>query len=134
MSTFQTKGISAFYNGVIISCCLQSIYRGLYFGVYDSLRMYLIPQKNWDFPICLPLAYVAAFISSNVLLPLQNLTTKVSETKNPKFVLYWRFQQLFRGINCKYIRTLHQLCAYFGLSLEILRNSILVSAWNTWSL
>ena len=44
---YKKGGISAFYNGFTLSCLYQSLYRALYFGIYDSLRLYLIPQKNY---------------------------------------------------------------------------------------
>lgn len=36
--TFATDGITGLYRGFVISCVGIVIYRGLYFGVYDSIK------------------------------------------------------------------------------------------------
>ena len=78
-NNWTNKGISAFYNGFALSCIYQSIYRSLYFGIYDSLRLYNIPLKTYNFLICFPSAYVAAFFSSTLSLPLQKFALKIAE-------------------------------------------------------
>merc|ERR1712066_234173 len=40
--TLRTDGISGLYRGFAISCVGIFIYRGLYFGLYDSLKSFLL--------------------------------------------------------------------------------------------
>merc|ERR1712066_568923 len=42
--TLRTDGISGLYRGFAISCVGIFIYRGLYFGMYDSLKPILLGE------------------------------------------------------------------------------------------
>lgn len=39
VKTFKTDGIIGLYRGFVISCVGIVVYRGLYFGMYDSLKV-----------------------------------------------------------------------------------------------
>jgi solute carrier family 25 (adenine nucleotide translocator) protein 4/5/6/31 len=45
--TLATDGIAGLYRGFVISCVGIVVYRGLYFGLYDSLKP-LLPRKYQD--------------------------------------------------------------------------------------
>ena len=76
--TYKKGGISAFYNGFTLSCLYQSFYRALYFGIYDSLRLYLIPQKDYKFLVCFPSGYIAAFLSSTLCYPMHRVALRMA--------------------------------------------------------
>jgi len=44
--TLKTDGIQGLYRGFTISCVGIFIYRGMYFGMYDSLKPLLLGDKN----------------------------------------------------------------------------------------
>jgi solute carrier family 25 (adenine nucleotide translocator) protein 4/5/6/31 len=43
--TFASDGIQGLYRGFVISCVGIFIYRGLYFGIYDSVKPILLGEK-----------------------------------------------------------------------------------------
>ena len=42
VKTFRADGIRGLYRGFVVSCVCIFIYRGLYFGLYDSLKPILL--------------------------------------------------------------------------------------------
>jgi solute carrier family 25 (adenine nucleotide translocator) protein 4/5/6/31 len=42
--TYRSDGVLGLYRGFVVSCMCMVIYRGFYFGIYDSLRPYLPKQ------------------------------------------------------------------------------------------
>ncbi len=44
--TFKSDGIQGLYRGFTISCVGIFIYRGMYFGLYDSLKPILLGEEN----------------------------------------------------------------------------------------
>jgi solute carrier family 25 (adenine nucleotide translocator) protein 4/5/6/31 len=46
--TIATDGIAGLYRGFVISCVGIIVYRGLYFGVYDSVKPVLLTGKMKD--------------------------------------------------------------------------------------
>lgn len=44
--TFKSDGIQGLYRGFVISCVGIFVYRGMYFGLYDSLKPMLIGQDG----------------------------------------------------------------------------------------
>jgi len=44
--TLQTDGIRGLYRGFVISCVGIIVYRGFYFGLYDSLKPILLGDKS----------------------------------------------------------------------------------------
>jgi solute carrier family 25 (adenine nucleotide translocator) protein 4/5/6/31 len=48
VKTFKTDGIVGLYRGFVISCVGIVVYRGLYFGMYDSLKPVILQGKLND--------------------------------------------------------------------------------------
>ena len=46
VKTFKSDGIIGLYRGFVISCVGIFIYRGMYFGLYDSLKPILLGDNN----------------------------------------------------------------------------------------
>ena len=49
VKTLKTDGIAGLYRGFLVSCVCIFIYRGLYFGLYDSLKPMLLSDKPFWF-------------------------------------------------------------------------------------
>ncbi|PVD23272.1 hypothetical protein C0Q70_16538 [Pomacea canaliculata] len=45
IKTLKSDGIEGLYRGFVISCITTAIYRGLYFGLYDSLKPILLGEN-----------------------------------------------------------------------------------------
>ena len=46
VKTFKSDGIAGLYRGFVISCVGIFIYRGMYFGLYDSLKPIILGDSN----------------------------------------------------------------------------------------
>lgn len=46
MKTYKNDGVLGLYRGFTVSCLCMIIYRGLNFGIYDSLRPLLPREKQ----------------------------------------------------------------------------------------
>lgn len=44
--TLKTDGIQGIYRGFVISCVGIFVYRGMYFGLYDTLKPMLLGQDG----------------------------------------------------------------------------------------
>jgi len=60
--TFKTDGLPGLYRGFVISCVGIFIYRGLYFGLYDSFKPIVFP--NQDNPSALGTFTLSLFTTS----------------------------------------------------------------------
>ena len=47
VKTFKSDGIIGLYRGFVISCVGIFIYRGMYFGLYDSLKPIILGDSNY---------------------------------------------------------------------------------------
>jgi hypothetical protein len=97
---FAQKGIAKFYNGLTISTFYQSFYRALNFGIYDSLRLYLMPQKSYKFHLCFPSGYVAALLSSTLAYPMHIIVLRMvgQRDKGLKALIYLFFEGRLSGL------------------------------------
>ena len=46
VKTIKSDGLVGLYRGFVISCVGIFIYRGMYFGLYDSLKPILLGENN----------------------------------------------------------------------------------------
>merc|ERR1712066_197032 len=72
--TIASDGIAGLYRGFAISCVGIFIYRGLYFGLYDSLKPIFIGE-NGSFMASFLLGWAVTVVS--VLLPIQLIPSDV---------------------------------------------------------
>jgi solute carrier family 25 (adenine nucleotide translocator) protein 4/5/6/31 len=64
--TIATDGVSGLYRGFVISCFGIFVYRGFYFGLYDSLRPLLLAENAsflWTFALGYSVTVVAGLLS-----------------------------------------------------------------------
>jgi solute carrier family 25 (adenine nucleotide translocator) protein 4/5/6/31 len=46
VKTIKADGVRGLYRGFVVSCVCIFIYRGLYFGLYDSLKPVLLSDNS----------------------------------------------------------------------------------------
>ena len=74
--TLATDGISGLYRGFVISCVGIIIYRGCYFGLYDTLRPILLgPDAN--ITLSFLLGYVVTITSGLVSYPADTIQRRM---------------------------------------------------------
>ncbi len=64
--TISTDGVAGLYRGFVISCVGIFVYRGLYFGLYDSLKPILLSDDTafiWSFLLGYTVTVVAGLMS-----------------------------------------------------------------------
>ena len=47
VKTYRADGVRGLYRGFFVSCTCIFIYRGLYFGLFDSLKPILLGERHW---------------------------------------------------------------------------------------
>jgi len=77
--TLATDGIQGLYRGFVISAVGIFIYRGLYFGLYDSLKPILLP-KDAGFLISFALGYAITVLASLGSYPIDTVRRRMMMT------------------------------------------------------
>merc|ERR1711972_51928 len=77
--TLATDGIGGLYRGFVISAVGIFIYRGLYFGLYDSLKPILLP-KDAGFIISFALGYAITVLASLGSYPIDTVRRRMMMT------------------------------------------------------
>ncbi|CAF1457756.1 unnamed protein product, partial [Adineta steineri] len=70
--TLLTEGIGGLYRGFVIACLHAIIYRGCYFGFYDTLKTILLGQ-NPNFFLSFILAYGVTAVSDLIAWPFDTI-------------------------------------------------------------
>merc|ERR1712227_476950 len=78
--TLATDGIGGLYRGFVIPAVGIFIYRGLYFGLYDSLKPILLP-KDAGFFISFALGYAITVLASLGSYPIDTVRRRMSMMK-----------------------------------------------------
>jgi solute carrier family 25 (adenine nucleotide translocator) protein 4/5/6/31 len=78
--TYKTDGIIGLYRGFIVSCFCMVIYRGLYFGIYDTLRPFLPKKYEQNMLITFSLGYLATITSGACSYPLDTVRRRMMMT------------------------------------------------------
>ena len=80
IKTYKSDGLLGLYRGFTVSCMCMVIYRGLNFGIYDSLRPYLPKEKEENMLLTFGLGYVATIISGACSYPLDTVRRRMMMT------------------------------------------------------
>ena len=78
--TLRSDGLEGLYRGFAVSCMCMVIYRGLYFGIYDSLRPLLPREMEENMAATFGLGYLAAIVSGAVSYPLDTVRRRMMMT------------------------------------------------------
>lgn len=76
--TIATDGITALYRGFVVSCVGIMVYRGFYFGLYDTI----IPNlgKDVSFAVSFCVAYAVTVVSGLLSYPLDTIRRRMMMT------------------------------------------------------
>jgi len=76
--TYASDGIGGLYRGFVISCVGIIVYRGCYFGFYDTLKPMLGPNAN--FLVSLALGYGVTVTAGLISYPLDTIRRRMMMT------------------------------------------------------
>jgi solute carrier family 25 (adenine nucleotide translocator) protein 4/5/6/31 len=77
--TLASDGIAGLYRGFVISCVGIFIYRGLYFGLYDTLKPILLKPDS-GFVLSFALGYVVTVTSGLMSYPIDTIRRRMMMT------------------------------------------------------
>ena len=79
VKTYKSDGIAGLYRGFVISCVGIVVYRGFYFGIYDTLRPILLGEKaNLFASFCL--GYAVTVTSGLISYPIDTIRRRMMMT------------------------------------------------------
>jgi len=93
-SIYQTDGIRGLYRGYILSCVGIMVYRGLYFGLYDSLKSGYEGNNHKDLMGKFLLAQGVTLTAGLATYPLDTLRRRLAMQGGRKAPDYWN------GMDC----------------------------------
>jgi len=79
VKTMKTDGIAGLYRGFVISCVGIFIYRGMYFGLYDTLRPILL-TPNSSFALTFALGYCVTVTAGLMSYPIDTIRRRMMMT------------------------------------------------------
>lgn len=77
--TIASDGVSGLYRGFVISCVGIFVYRGLYFGLYDSLRPILL-KEDASFILSFALGYSVTVFAGLLSYPIDTIRRRMMMT------------------------------------------------------
>jgi len=77
--TMKSDGIQGLYRGFVISCVGIIVYRGCYFGFYDTLRP-IILSKDANLALTFALGYVVTITSGLISYPIDTIRRRMMMT------------------------------------------------------
>lgn len=98
--TYKTDGAEGLYRGFTVSCLCMIIYRGLYFGIYDTVRPFLPMKYNENMIATFALGYVATITSGACSYPLDTVRRRMMMTSG-EAVKYKSSMHAFAQITAK---------------------------------
>jgi len=78
--TLATDGIAGLYRGFVISCVGIIVYRGLYFGLYDSIKPLLPKQYQGNFFVSFMLGWAITIGAGLASYPLDTVRRRMMMT------------------------------------------------------
>jgi solute carrier family 25 (adenine nucleotide translocator) protein 4/5/6/31 len=78
--TFASDGISGLYRGFVISCVGIVIYRGLYFGIYDSVKPILPPHLRDSMLVSFALGWTVTVGAGLASYPIDTVRRRMMMT------------------------------------------------------
>jgi solute carrier family 25 (adenine nucleotide translocator) protein 4/5/6/31 len=77
--TLASDGLAGLYRGFVISCVGIFIYRGFYFGLYDTLRPIVLPA-NPSFLLSFSLGYAVTVVAGLASYPIDTIRRRMMMT------------------------------------------------------
>jgi len=85
--TLATDGIAGLYRGFVISAVGIFVYRGLYFGLYDSI-MPLFPKESVSLPLRFAVGYGVTVAAGLASYPIDTIRRRMMMTSGNKELQY----------------------------------------------
>ena len=77
--TLATDGVAGLYRGFVISCVGIFVYRGMYFGLYDTLKP-IVLAPNSGFLVSFALGYVVTVTAGLMSYPIDTIRRRMMMT------------------------------------------------------
>lgn len=97
LKIYQTDGVFGLYRGTVISIPIFFVYRGFYFGIYDSYKAAL-PEGRFNLAYKLILAQGATIFAGLLVYPLDTVRRRLMMQAGRKEVLYSNSKDCFSKI------------------------------------
>jgi len=78
--TVATDGVAGLYRGFVISCVGIIVYRGFYFGLYDSLKPLLSEELQQNFMATFALGYGVTVLAGLASYPVDTIRRRMMMT------------------------------------------------------
>jgi solute carrier family 25 (mitochondrial adenine nucleotide translocator), member 4/5/6/31 len=82
--TFASDGIVGLYRGFVISCVCIFIYRGLYFGIYDSVKPLLPDNLSNNMLVSFLLGWTITVGAGTAAYPIDTIRRRMMMTSGEK--------------------------------------------------
>ncbi len=115
VQTLRADGVRGLYRGFVISCATIFVYRGLYFGLYDSLKPTLLSENAGMAELFL-LGWAVTICSGLAAYPLDSVKRRMMMTSGEK-VKYAGSLDCFRQV----VRTEGASALYRGAGVNVVR-------------
>ncbi len=115
VKTLKADGVRGLYRGFVISCATIFVYRGLYFGLYDSLKPMLL-SENASMAQSFLLGWAVTICSGLSAYPLDSIKRRMMMTSGEK-VKYAGSLDCFRQV----LRTEGVGALYRGAGVNVVR-------------
>ena len=109
VKTIKTDGIRGLYRGFVISCLCIFIYRGLYFGLYDTLKPIVLGDNSvWLHNFLL--GWAVTITSGLSAYPIDTIKRRMMMTSGEKVKYHGSYDCFKQVINNEGIRALYRGC------------------------
>lgn len=78
--TIATDGVAGLYRGFVISCVGIVIYRGLYFGLYDTVKPLLPANLKNDFRVNFAVGWTVTVLAGLASYPIDTIRRRMMMT------------------------------------------------------
>jgi len=82
--TLATDGVAGLYRGFVISCVGIVVYRGLYFGMFDSLKPFLLANLKDNFLATFLLGWGITIVAGLASYPIDTVRRRMMMTSGEK--------------------------------------------------
>jgi len=84
VKTLKSDGIAGLYRGFLVSCVGIVVYRGCYFGFYDSLKPLLSKEMQDNFLVTFGLGWIVTISAGLASYPLDTIRRRMMMTSGEK--------------------------------------------------
>ncbi|KER22190.1 hypothetical protein T265_09658 [Opisthorchis viverrini] len=88
VKTFRSDGIAGLYRGFCLSCVGIIVYRGFYFGLYDTIKPIALGD-NAGLTVSFILGYAVTIISETLAYPIDTVRRRLMMTSSKNFHVFF---------------------------------------------